>query len=122
MARGGNHRGGRLVYSTEEGQICPGCRRAQTRCTCAPAAPRTASDGIVRVERQTKGRKGKGVTVIRGIPLPPKEVVLLASRLKKLCGTGGTVKVDVIEIQGDHRDLLVAELKKEGWTVKKSGG
>ncbi len=79
-------------------------------------------DGIVRVGRETKGRKGKGVTVITGVPLGSAELETLASRLKKRCGAGGTIRNGVIEIQGDHRDLLVEELKKLNWTVKRSGG
>jgi translation initiation factor 1 len=74
------------------------------------------------VGRETKGRKGKGVTVITGVPLPPTELTELGAALKKLCGSGGTVKGGVIEIQGDHRDRLVEELAKRGWTVKRAGG
>lgn len=72
--------------------------------------------------RETKGRKGKGVTVITGVPLPPAELKKLGAQLKKLCGSGGTVKGGLIEIQGDHRDRLVQELAGRGWTVKRSGG
>jgi translation initiation factor 1 len=74
------------------------------------------------VGRQTKGRKGKGVTVITGVPLPPAELKELGTQLKKRGGSGGTVKDGVIEIQGDHRDRLVEELSGRGWTVKRSGG
>jgi translation initiation factor 1 len=77
---------------------------------------------VVRVARQTKGRKGKGVTLVTGVPLDDAGIKALAKRLKQQCGTGGTVKDGVIEIQGDHRDLLVGELKKLGWTVKLAGG
>ena len=76
----------------------------------------------MRVGRETKGRKGKGVTVITGVPLAGAELEALATRLKKRCGSGGTVDGAVIEIQGDHRDLLVEELGKLGYTVKRSGG
>jgi len=79
-------------------------------------------DGIVRVGRQTQGRKGKGVTVVSGVPLAGAELELLATELKRRCGSGGTVRDGSIEIQGDHRDLLVAELGKRGWTVRRSGG
>ena len=79
-------------------------------------------DGIIRVGRETKGRKGAGVTVITGIPLHPEGLEKLAKQFKQQCGTGGTVKNGVIEIQGDHRDLLVAELTARGYTVKRSGG
>jgi translation initiation factor 1 len=79
-------------------------------------------DGIVRVGRETKGRKGAGVTVITGIQSHPEGLEKLAKQFKQQCGTGGTVKNGIIEIQGDHRDQLVAELQKLGYTVKKSGG
>ena len=85
-----------------------------------PVAPK--GDGVVRVGRETKGRKGKGVTVISGVPLAGDALEELATRLKKRCGSGGTVDGGVIEIQGDHRDTLVAELGKLGYTVKRSGG
>ena len=116
----------RLVYSTGHGRLCPECARPLTECRCRrskpaqPAAP--AGDGIVRVGRETKGRKGKGVTVITGVPLAGDALEALATRLKKRCGCGGTVEAGVIEIQGDHRDLLVAELGQLGYTVRKSGG
>jgi translation initiation factor 1 len=83
-------------------------------------APR--GDGIVRVGRETKGRKGKGVTVISGVPLAGDALEELATRLKKRCGSGGTVDGGVIEIQGDHRDMLVTELGKLGYTVRRAGG
>jgi translation initiation factor 1 len=85
-----------------------------------PAAPQ--GDGIVRVGRETKGRKGAGVTVITGIPSHPEGLEKLARQFKQQCGTGGTVKNGVIEIQGDHRDLLVQELSARGYTVKRAGG
>ena len=74
------------------------------------------------MSRETKGRKGKGVTLVTGVPLDAQELPLLAKRLKNLCGAGGTVKSGVIEIQGDHRDRIVAELQGRGWTVKRAGG
>ncbi len=80
------------------------------------------NDGIVRVGRETKGRKGAGVTVITGIQSHPDGLKQIAKELKQKCGTGGTVKNGVIEIQGDQRDLLVEELKNRGYTVKRSGG
>jgi len=76
----------------------------------------------VRVGRETKGRAGKGVTVITGLPLPDAELEALATRLKRRCGSGGTVRDRVIEIQGDHRDLLVSELASLGYDAKRSGG
>jgi translation initiation factor 1 len=77
---------------------------------------------VVRVGRETKGRKGKGVTVVSGLPLTGDELQDLATRLKKRCGSGGTVHEGVIEIQGDHRDALVAELAKLGYLARRSGG
>ena len=72
--------------------------------------------------RESKGRKGKEVTLIQGVSLPPAELAELAAKLKRSCGSGGTVKGHVIEIQGDHRDRLVTELEALGWTVKRAGG
>ena len=112
-----------LVYSSESGRICPQCRKPVDTCLCrkqAKSAP--AGDGIVRVGRESKGRKGKGVTLISGVPLSPVELKKLAKELKQKCGTGGTLKDGVIEIQGDHRDVLIDLLKAKGWTVKRSGG
>lgn len=110
------------VYSTEAGPLCPGCGEAAGRCACqaAPALPR--GDGVVRVGRETKGRKGKGVTLVTGLPLAPEALAALAGELKRRCGTGGTVKEGVIEIQGDHRDRLLGELQGRGYRVKKAGG
>lgn len=88
-----------------------------------PAAQAAArGDGIVRVARETKGRKGKGVTVISGVPLAADALEELATRLKRRCGSGGTVHEGVIEIQGEHRDALVAELTRLGYTARRSGG
>ena len=116
----------RLVYSTGPGRLCPECTRPLAECRCKrskPAQPvMAAGDGIVRVGRETKGRKGKGVTIIKGVPLAGDELNALATRLKKRCGCGGTVDAGVIEIQGDHRDLLVEELGRLGYTVRRSGG
>jgi len=76
----------------------------------------------VRVGRETKGRAGKGVTIVTGVPLGGDDLARLAGELKKRCGSGGTIKEGTIEIQGDHRDTLVAELERRGWKVKRSGG
>jgi len=117
---GMKNRGG-LVFSTEQGRMCPECRQPVSDCVCSKSgAP--AGDGIVRVSRETKGRKGKGVTLITGIPLDEKELKAYAKLLKAKCGTGGTVKEGVVEIQGDQRDILVPLLEQKGWTVKKAGG
>jgi translation initiation factor 1 len=116
--------GGGLVYSSEHGRMCPSCGKAVASCACRDkkASAAATQNAVVRVGRETKGRKGKGVTVVTGVPLKGAVLDELGSRLKRLCGSGGTVKDGVIEIQGDHRDALVAELAKQGWTVKRSGG
>ena len=115
--------GSRLVYSTETGRVCPDCGQPVAACTCkqnAKAVP--AGDGIVRVSLDTKGRKGKGVTVIKGVPLDAAALSALGKQLKANCGSGGTTKDGVIEIQGDHRDTVIAALQKQGMTVKRAGG
>jgi len=112
---------GGLVYSTEHGRMCPGCRQPIDACTCAKAAP-PPSDGVVRVSRETKGRKGKGVTVVKGVPLEAEALQHLGKQLRTACGSGGTVKDGVIEIQGDHIELVMDKLKPHGWTVKRAGG
>ena len=112
---------GSIVYSTELGRMCTSFGRPLAYCTCKQASV-PVGDGNVRVGRETKGRKGKGVTIITGVPLAHAEMQALATHLKKRCGSGGTLKDGVIEIQGDHRDLVVDELQKRGWNVKRSGG
>ncbi|MBC2710182.1 MAG: translation initiation factor Sui1 [Desulfosarcina sp.] len=121
MARFEN-RNTRLVYSIEHGRTCPKCKKNLDRCSCRKMTVRPAGDGIIRVGRATKGRKGKGVTVIIGLPMSDGQLKQLAKTLKQKCGSGGTVKAGTIEIQGDHRDLLVTELKGMGYTVRRSGG
>ena len=101
----------RLVYSTDVGRIQ---ESAQSQVTL--------TDGIVRIRRETKGRKGKGVTTLSGIDLPEPDLKTLAKQLKQKCSTGGTIKSGVIEVQGDHRDLLKKELEKRGHNVKLAGG
>jgi translation initiation factor 1 len=112
----------RTVYSTEHGKMCPRCGQPSAKCICRQKYAARKGDGIVHVGRETKGRKGKGVTVITGIPLNHAELQKLAKQLKQKCSAGGSVKDGVIEIQGDHRDLLVEELTQQGYTVKRSGG
>jgi|TARA_B110000093_G_C12943331_1_gene398984 translation initiation factor 1 len=101
----------RLVYSTDAGRITQ---------TDKPQAIDT--DGIVRIRRETKGRKGKGVSLVSGLDLDEAALKTLAKQLKQKCSTGGTIKDGVIEIQGDHRDILKIELEKLGHTVKLAGG
>ncbi|PCK03674.1 MAG: stress response translation initiation inhibitor YciH [Alteromonadaceae bacterium] len=104
----------RLVYSTENGRI------KLPKGTNKPKAP--ASDGIIRLLRETKGRNGKGVTIVTGFELDDKALKILAKKLKQLCGTGGTAKDGIIEIQGDQRDKLLDHLKAQGHQVKLAGG
>ena len=114
---------GGLVYSTESGRMCPACRQPVGACLCKNAsnAPR-AGDGIVRVSRETKGRGGKAVTVIRGLALDAASLAALGKKLRSACGSGGTVKDGVLEVQGDHAERLIELLKNEGWVVKRAGG
>lgn len=112
----------RLVYSTDSGRVCPDCRQAAADCRCKATAAAPKGDGIVRVSHETKGRKGKGVTLIRGVPLAAEALTALGKQLKAHCGSGGTVKDGVIEIQGDHRETVIAALQKQGMTVKRAGG
>ena len=111
-----------MVYSTERGLVCPMCRVPVAKCRCGKEDPGPAGDGIVRVRRETKGRGGKTVTAVSGVPLGGEALRNLASDLKRRCGSGGTVKDGVIEIQGDHRETIVAELSRGGFTVKLAGG
>lgn len=112
---------GGLVYSTEFGKACSKCGKPSKSCTCGKGQPQMPNDGIVRISRQTKGRKGSGVSLVTGVPLDGKELKNLAKKLKQKCGTGGTIKSGVIEIQGDHRDILNQELTRLGYTVKLAG-
>ena len=112
----------RIIYSTGIGSLCPNCRRPVRDCVCPKGAPGAAKPAAVRVGREIKGRAGKGVTTVTGLPLSLSDIDSLAAKLKKRCGSGGTVRLGVIEIQGDHRDAIVAELTKLGWAAKKSGG
>jgi len=112
----------RIIYSTGIGSLCPNCRRPVRECVCPKGAPGAAKPSNVRVGREIKGRAGKGVTTVVGLPLSLSDLESLATRLKKRCGSGGTVREGVIEIQGDHRDVIVAELIKQGWPAKRSGG
>lgn len=113
---------GGLVYSTEAGRMCPGCRQPVGRCACRAAQAVPQGDGIVRVARETKGRGGKAVTVVRGVPLAGADLAALGKQLKAACGTGGTVKDGVIEVQGDHSERVMAALRQQGYTVKRAGG
>jgi translation initiation factor 1 len=114
---------GGLVYSTGSGRMCPTCRQPLAACRCAqkPGAP--AGNGAVRVSRQSKGRGGKTVTLVRGLPLDEAALAALGKRLRSACGSGGTVKDGVLEVQGDHAERVVELLKGAGLAnVKRAGG
>ncbi len=102
--------------------LCPKCKQLKKTCTCQdePSAPNKST--IVRVGRETKGRRGKGVTIVSDLPLDESGLTELATKLKTRLGTGGTVKDGRIEIQGDHRDRIVQELEEMGYRVKRAGG
>ena len=118
----------RLVYSTDDGRVntCHTCGKLYKQCQCdtSPSNQRAAkkNDGITRVMRDRKHRGGKTVTVITGIPASDDAIVTIAQQLKKLCGSGGSVKDGVIEIQGDHCDKVQAKLTELGYKVKRAGG
>jgi translation initiation factor 1 len=113
-----------IVYSSGLGRMCPGCRRPVAQCVCKTTAGKAvrADAGKVRVSRQTHNRVGKAVTLITGLPLADSDLETLARALKRHCGSGGTVKHGVIEIQGEHRDALVVELVRRGFAAKRCGG
>jgi translation initiation factor 1 len=113
-----------LVYSTDSGRMCPICRKPIAQCICAKtnAAAPAPSDGIIRVSRETKGRGGKAVTVVRGLAMDSASLAKLAQQLKAACGSGGTVKDGIVEVQGDHCDKVIALLKGQGHIVKRAGG
>lgn len=119
----------RLVYSTDGGRVntCPVCGQPYKHCRCDQSSTQQVSstkksDGIVRVMRDRKHRGGKTVTVITGVPASNEDIATLAQQLKKLCGSGGTVKDGVIEIQGDHCEKVQAKLSELGYRVKRTGG
>lgn len=117
------HGDGGLVYSTEGGRMCPACRQPLADCRCAAmAAARPAGDGRVRVAREKAGRGGKTVTVVRGLPLPAADLAALGKRLRSACGTGGTVRDGMLELQGDHAERVTAWLRAEGFDARRSGG
>jgi translation initiation factor 1 len=116
----------RLVYSTEKGRVCPNCGHPVKKCRCkkgkSSSPKQVLCDGILRIRREVKGRKGKGVTTITGFDLDARELKEKAAGLKRLCGTGGSVKEGTVIIQGDHRNTLLAELQRQGYNVKLAGG
>ena len=111
----------RVVYSTEQGRICPGCGNPVNQCTCRKHKS-PSGDGNVRVSHETKGRKGKGVTLIKGLDMDAATLKLTSKKLKAMCGSGGTVKEGIIEIQGDQIERILDYLKKQGVRAKRAGG
>lgn len=114
----------RRVYSTDRGRLCPECGQVKVDCRCRmlQSARDAAGDGIVRLRRESKGRGGKAVTVITGLPGDAAALKTRAKAMKQRCGVGGAVKNRDIEIQGDQRSALKAYLEAEGFTVKLAGG
>jgi translation initiation factor 1 len=110
-----------VVYSSEFGRMCPGCGKPVNACSCRKSS-QPVGDGVVRIRRESKGRGGKTVMVITGLPLDAAALTALAGQLKRRCGCGGTAKDGVIEIQGDHGELLLSELAKRGYKAKRAGG
>jgi translation initiation factor 1 len=113
-----------IVYRSDVGRICPGCRRPIAQCACKDQRGQSVRPGagVVRVSRQTQGRGGKAVTLITGLPLGDEALTTLAGELKRRCGSGGTVREGAIEIQGEHRDTLVTELCRRGYAARRAGG
>ncbi|HPF70448.1 MAG TPA: translation initiation factor Sui1 [Candidatus Krumholzibacteria bacterium] len=120
MAREGKDRG--LVWSSEGGSLCPECGQPTDTCRCRQGRPAPAGDGTVRVFRESKGRGGKTVTVVRGLALDAAALDELARDLKRQCGVGGSVKDGAVEIQGDQREKVVALLQARGIKAKPAGG
>lgn len=111
----------KLVYSTESGRMCPSCRQPQAECSCKASAV-IKGDGVVRVSRQSKGRGGKTVTLVKGVALDAMALAVLGKQLRTACGSGGTVKDGVIEVQGDHCDQVMQVLARLGHDPKRAGG
>jgi translation initiation factor 1 len=111
-----------LVYSTDAGRMCPECRQPVATCICKQTKTLPKTDGVVRVSRSTKGRGGKTVTLVTGLALDEAAMTRLAKQLKAACGSGGTVKDGVIEVQGDHCETVLQALLKQGYSAKRAGG
>ena len=120
----------KLVWSSESGRICPECSKPVSSCSCKKKkdnkikkpARNYPDDGIIRIMRETKGHKGKTVTVIGNTPFKNRDLKEFAKKLKILCGTGGSIKNDEIFIQGDHRQVILSEIIKQGYKAKLAGG
>lgn len=112
----------RVVYSTDKGRLCPDCQQIASQCHCKQLGEVISQgNGVVHLQRETKGRKGKGVTLITGTGLAGDALKKLAKELKQKCSTGGSIKDGVIEIQGDQRKILQQVLQDKGYQVKISG-
>ena len=107
-----------LVYSSESGRVCPECEQPLNACSCNPSANPKDGHKTVRVSLTSKGRKGKSVTLIKGLRMNPSELKAYAGKLKKKTGTGGSLKDGVVEIQGDYREKVSEILTKDGWKIK----
>lgn len=128
----GRSKDGDVVFSTRGDNVCPRCGALPSACRCArgDGAARAPAQGgatqvgaAVRVGRETAGRKGAGVTVVSGLPLSPEQLTALAKEWKRSLGTGGTVRADGgIELAGEHRDKLMADLERRGYRPKRAGG
>jgi translation initiation factor 1 len=114
-------RSNHLVYSTDHGRMCPACRQALAQCACQLNS-RPKGDGVVRVSRESKGRGGKTVTLVRGLPLDAQALADLGKQLRTACGAGGTLKDGVLEVQGDHLERVIELLKQRGFAVERVGG
>ena len=116
----------RLVYSTEAGRVCPDCGKSVKNCSCKKKKTKLhqniKADGIIRIKREMKGRKGKTVTSISGFQEGTDDLKQIAKDLKRQCGSGGSIKDGIVIIQGDHRQTIQVELQKQGFKVKLAGG
>jgi len=117
----------RLVYSTETGRMCPDCGKVRTECDCksraSKSAPVSQNDGIVRIRRETRGRRGKTVTIIDGLGTDAMTLARIATSLKKHCGTGGSVTAEhAVEVQGDKREQVKRWLDEQGFKTRLAGG
>lgn len=113
----------RVVYTTESGSVCPHCRKPKGGCVCAEQRKLAVrGDGNVRVRRETGGRGGKTVTTIAGLAMNLRELEVILKDFKKICGAGGTLKDGVVEVQGDHCELILKELQRRGIAAKRAGG
>ncbi|MHB1200640.1 MAG: translation initiation factor Sui1 [Polaromonas sp.] len=113
---------GGLVYSTDAGRMCSVCRKPMAGCICRQRQVLPKSDGWVRVFRESKGRGGKTVTLVTGLALDALALAQLGKQLKAACGSGGTVKGGVIELQGDHCEEVMQMLQQQGHSAKRAGG